>query len=107
MAFGNVETKVEFEIDGKIVTNTKEIFSYMNRNNISTLGLINITDQDSDPYVKDTPDDDEFVGIASLSTYNTLNPSDLAFDSSTFEGSSGITGGNGKESTYIAPPTTP
>jgi hypothetical protein len=107
MAFSNTETKVEFEIDGKIVTNTKEIFSYMNKNNISTLGLINITDQDSDPYVKDTPDDDEFVGISSLSSYNALNPSELAFDSSTFVGSSGITGGNGKESNYIAPPSGP
>lgn len=103
MAFGNIQNKTFYEIEGKQVSDVNVVFKYMEDNNLTTFGGLNIGSKTTDAAIYETPDDDEFVGIASLATYNTLNPTDLAFDSSTFGSSSGVSAGDTKESAYIGP----
>ena len=103
MAFRNIQTKTYYEIDGKRVTDINVVFKYMEDNNLTALGGLKIGAKTIDTAIYETPDDDEIVGISSLATYNTLNPTDLAFDSSTFGSSSGVVAGDTKESAYIGP----
>jgi len=103
MAFRSIQTKTYYEIDGKRITDINVVFKHMEDNNLTTLGGLKLVAKTIDAAIYETPDDDEIVGIPSLATYNTLNPTDLAFDSSTFGSSSGIVAGDTKESAYIGP----
>lgn len=103
MAFRSIQTKTYYEIDGKRVTDINVVFKHMEDNNLTAFGGLKLAAKTTDTAIYETPDDDEIVGISSLATYNTLNPTDLAFDSSTFGSSSGVSAGDTKESAYIGP----
>jgi len=103
MAFGNIQNRTFYEIDGKRVSDVYEVFKYMEINGLSTYGGLKLAAKTTDTSIYETPDDDEFVGIASIAAYNVLYPTDLAFDPTTFGSSSGVSGGDTKESAYIGP----
>ena len=101
MGFSNTRTRVKYQVGDKETTDLKLAFKYMEDNGLSNIDSLTIAQKTIDTKLYETPEDDEFIGIHSLSDYNSKNPTDLAFDSSTFVSSVGVTGGSTNESAYI------
>ena len=107
MGFSNTQTRVKYQIGDKETTDLKLVFKYMDDNGLSNIDSLTIAEKTIDNKLYETPEDDEFIGVASLIAYNIANPTEPAYDPTDFVSSSGVTGGNTKESAYIGVATIP
>lgn len=101
MGFSNTQTKVKYQVGDKETTDLKVAFKYMDDNGLSNIDSLTIAQKTIDTKLYETPEDDEFIGIDSLTAYNILNPTELAYDPTIFVSSVGVTGGSTRESAYI------
>lgn len=101
MGFSNTQTRVKYQVGDKETTDLKVAFKHMEDNGLNNIGSLTIAQKTIDTKIYEIPEDDEFIGIDSLAAYNALNPTDLAFDPTTFVSSVGVTAGSTRESAYI------